>query len=194
MARHLSLLVSAVLLCTSVAVVAWLRVRDEPHDTSVSVAPDDAWDMSPSDVTVDPVAAVATIHELRSQFGSVLSNTELEVVYSDASGVDDSDGPSSFDDFLWEAAGMPNPFPDEVDVVPTRHAARARLSADQMARALRETATLLDEQSRQAGEMGDVAQQQRFSGLATLLRAEADVLSPVRQADRDSGPRVTLGS
>ncbi len=180
MIRHLSLLVSALLLCASVAVVVWVRWPIEQHRV-------DDWDLSASEVPIDPAIAVATIHELRAQFGSVLSGTELEMADSGTYGVDEFDGPSSFDDFLREAAGLPSPSLDEVDVAPSGLAAESPLLAGQLAPSLRKTAGLLDEQSQQAAEMGPFAQQQRFSGLATLLRAEADLLESVRQAERNSG-------
>jgi len=185
MPRRLSLLVSAALLCAAVAIVVWLRGQDEQKSPHVSVAPTvNEWDLEPSDGFVNPGNAIATIHAVRSQFGSVLTNSALDVPDSPTSGVGVAEGPRSFDDFLWAAAGVTDPSRVEVDAASSNLTDLVPLPADGLAQSMRETATLLVERAQRAEEMGDVAQQQRFFGLATLLRAEADVLARARQADR----------
>ncbi|HJN12091.1 MAG: hypothetical protein QGH33_15015 [Pirellulaceae bacterium] len=188
MSRRLRLLTSAALLCVAVAAVVWLRGQDEQNGPQVSVAQAvNQRDPEPSDLLVDPGAAVATIHAVRSQFGSVLANSELDVADSHTRGVDIEDSLQSFDDFLRMTAGVTDPSPvevDEVDRASSKLADVAPLPNGGLAQSMRETATLLVRRAQQAKETGDATQQLRFSGLATLLRAEADLLDWDRRVER----------
>ena len=184
MSRSLGLLVFAALLSALVAVFIWMRGPDEPNGHHVRFAQTvDQYDLEPADVPVDPNAAVAAIHAVRSQFGSVLANTELDVVDAGTNGVNDANGPNSFEEFLNEAAGLTNP-PSKVDAASPTHKTVQLSPAIELAQSLRETATLLVERAQQAEEIGDVVQQQRYFALAMLLRAEAEVQAPIRQASR----------
>ena len=73
---------------------------------------------------------------------------------------------------------------DEVDRASSKLADVAPLPNGGLAQSMRETATLLVRRAQQAKETGDATQQLRFSGLATLLRAEADLLDWDRRVER----------
>jgi hypothetical protein len=185
MPRHLSLLVSAALLYAAIAVVIWVRGRGEQHDSNVSVART-VDDLELKDVYIDPQTAIGTIQDVRSRFGSVLGNTELDLVDGAASEIDGASGPQSFEDFLKVAAGMTDPAPDNLNEASSNLAATTPGPADGLSQSLQRSAALLVTRAQQAKEDGDVAEQQRFAALATLLRAEADALAPPRQAKRSS--------
>lgn len=186
MTRRSGFLVAGVGLCAAVAIAAWLYGRDERSGRVIPVAqPIQDLEFEPPDVPTDPRAAVATILELRSHFGSVLTNSELDVATAGDDHVDPAGGPDSFDEFLWAAAGVESPPRDATSGGPLAKTSggppakqHGPPTADgELAKSLRELATRLGQRAQQAQEAGDSAQRQRFSGLATLLRAEADALT-----------------
>lgn len=197
MTRHFALLTAVAGICAAVAVAAWLHdgrnaLRGERHRQSPALMASGAVanrDLEPPEVYTDPGAAVATILELRSEFGSVLSNSELDVPASDPSGTDPAGGPQSFDDFVRAAAGVPAPEAGGTIDAGLADLDGGRPAADgELAQSLRKTARQLDQQARRAGESGEIARQQRYLALATLLRAEADALAKDQADDRWDDP------
>lgn len=142
------------------------------------------FDGPPSEVLVNPEAAITTIQDLRSQFGSVLSNSELEVADPDLDSADQTNDPASFDGFLRAAAGVTDPDTAATEVQSTGGESSTPSGNTALARSLQQTANLLWEQAGEAQWSGDTIRHQRLTGLASLLRAEANELAKPDAAGR----------
>jgi len=200
MPRRLSLLIAAVGLCATVIIAAWWHASSDRSDTRIPLAQSPTvWPGDGPGASVDPTVALATIHELRAEFGSVLANSELEIF--DSQPVLDGDhnvkSRESFDDFLRAAAGVDaeatmqqsrepdepgepheSGEPDELDAATKTIENPSSTAPSQLARSMGLTANLLTEHARHARVHGDMAKAQRFLGIASLLRAEVEALTP----------------
>ena len=180
MPRHLCLQIILVGLVTAATFVAWMQHRASRSGADVAAAPveslrgADLPDVREPDAVVDPEAAVATILELRSQFGSVLSNSELDLA---AAGADHADASESFDQILRATAGVPSPAAFNGSTDSGSFATEAESADHALAESLVAAAALLLDRARFAEANGQPTRHQRLTGLAALLRAEAAELA-----------------